>query len=215
MKKQSLLFLLFSLITVPVMHSQKKSDVSGWITTDLVLTQGHWDYTASLEYRSKENMGKMDLFSIGTYGRYTFSPLLKVSGGYEAFLTHTFDRGTIWEHRLLLQNESSFYFQGIKIDNRFSFLDDFEKINTPSWGIRDRLRLKYPVRNIEPYTYLELYYYVKTKQMVHHKNRYAVGLNYMIDSQHFLGMYYMREAYFQKIFANNVIGISYVMTLSI
>ncbi|MDL2254953.1 DUF2490 domain-containing protein [Parabacteroides sp. OttesenSCG-928-K15] len=216
MRKQIILLLvLLCGGFAPFAAAQKKSDLSGWATADLVLNHKRWDITTSLEYRSKENIGATDLFSIGQYGRYTFSPLFKVSLGYELFFTHTDSRGTILEHRLMAQNESSLRIRNFRIDNRLSLLDDFEKINDPAMGFRDRIRVKYPVKRFEPFTYIELYYRFKPHTLLHHKNRYGAGVNYTVSSQSIFTLYYMCEQYFQKDFTNNVCGISYAYTLPI
>lgn len=215
MRKRSALLLLFLVGLIPFVHSQKETDLSGWATADFVLNHKQWDYTGSLEYRSKENMQDMDLVSLGFYGRYTFSNLFKVSAGYEIFLTNTPTRGNIVEHRLLLQNESSFRIQKLKIDNRLSLLDDFEKMKDPAFGFRERIRVKYPIRHFEPFTYVELYYRFKDADILHHKNRYGVGLNYIANPRNLISLYYMREQYYLRTFGNNVIGIAYAYTLSI
>jgi len=215
MKKRIVILLLIVCCIVPFSFAQKECDLSGWITTDINLEHAHWNYITSLEYRSKENMSRTDLFSIGQYARYSFSPLLKVSAGYEIFFTQTFQRGTIVEHRLMLQNESAIRLWNFKIDNRFSLLNDFEKIKAPGWGARDRIRLKYPVKQWEPFSYIELYYGLKNKEVYHYKNRYGIGLHYFPNISNQIGIYYMREQYYQKEFGNNVIGLSYAMTISI
>ncbi len=215
MRKRSVLLLLLLVGIIPTIHSQKTTDLSGWLTTDIVLNHNRWDYTGSIEYRSKENMHKMDLVSMGLYCRYTFSNLFKVSAGYEIFLTNTATRGNIIEHRLMLQNESSFRIEKLKIDNRLSLLDDFEKMKDPAFGFRDRIRIKYPIQHFEPFTYVELYYRFKDADILHHKNRYGVGLNYIAHPRNQISIYYMREQYYQRTFGNNVIGIAYAYILSI
>jgi len=215
MKKRIKLLLLINLLIIHFSFAQKESDLSGWVTTDLLLSRSQWDYTASLELRSKENFSQIDLFSIGQYARYLFSPLLKVSAGYEIFFTNTFNRGTIVEHRLMLQNESAFRLGRLKIDNRLSFLNDFEKLKKPGWGGRDRLRLKYPIKQWEPFSYVELYCSLKDQKVRRYKNRLGVGLNYHPNTTNLIGIYFMREKYSQKTFSNHVIGISYAMTIEI
>lgn len=215
MKKRILLLLILFGVIVPPVFSQKEKDVSGWVTTDLVMNHKQWNYTASLEFRSRDNIRAMDLLSMGLYGRYTFSSFFKVSAGYEIFLTKTRNRGNIVEHRLMLQNESSFQIMGIKMDNRLSLLDDFENMDNPNFGFRDRFRVKYPIKRFEPFTYIELYYRFRDERVIHHKNRYGIGMNYNADSRNVISCYYMREQYSQRTFANNVFGISYAMTISI
>lgn len=214
MKKHILLLLLLCAFLPLLLCAQKKRDTSGWLTADLILDRTRWDYMVSLEYRSKENLSRTDLFSVGQYGRYLFSDWFKVSAGYELFFTNA-PEGTLLEHRLMLQNESSLRFGGLKIDNRLSLLNDFQYLDQPGWGGRDRLRVKYPVEKWEPFSYIELYLRLKGQKILHHKNRYALGLNYHPNATNLIGLYYMREQYIQKTFVNNIFGISYAMTIAI
>ena len=209
--------ILLSVLLATISHhcySQKTSDVSGWAIADFTLVHNKWDYTGSLEYRSKDNIGMTDLFSIGQYGRYTFSPYFKLSLGYEIFFNNKAG-STVIDHRLLLQNESAFKLYRFKIDNRLSLLNDFEKLSKPGWGVRDRIRVKYPISQFEPFAYVELYYRFKSEKVMHHKNRYGVGMNYLMTSRNTFGVYYMMEKYYQKTFVNNVFGITYALTVAI
>lgn len=215
MKKQRILLTILLMAIIFTIHPQNKNDLSGWGTTDVVFTHNRWEFTGSLEYRSKENLSNTDLFSIAQYNRYTFSQFFKLSAGYEIFFTNIPNRNTVIEHRLLLQNESSIQFWKIKVDNRLSLLNDFEKIGYPGWGFRDRIRIKYLIKYVEPFTFIELYYKWKNEQISHNKNRYAIGIHIPVNTKNTVGLYYMREHYFQKVFDNNIIGLSYVLTVHI
>ncbi len=209
MKTQRIIICLLLITFCLSTSAEKKKDLSGWLLSDITINHKRWDYIGVLEFRSKEDMSKMDLFSPGLYGRYRFSPLFKLSAGYEFYIYGD----DLIEHRLLLQNESSLKFYNLRIDNRLSFLNDFKNIDEPNWGFRDRLRLKYPIKKFTPYTSFELYYSLRNKGIHSYKNRYTVGLNYQLNRQNEVGIYYMREHYVKKIFTNHIIGVYHSLVI--
>ena len=202
-----LLCLILKIVSFPVL-SQRKSDFSGWLTSDIVYSPKKWDFTGSLELRTKGRMKEIDLLSAAVYGRYRFFPLLKPSVGYELFECNT-ETGYSLEHRLLIQNESTIKTSFFQIDNRLSLLNDFKTIDNPYWGLRDRIRIKRRIKKFEPHISVELYYTLKNKSIRSYKNRYTAGIIYYFNDQNSVNLYYMNEYYLQKPFANNILGLYY------
>lgn len=195
------------------LYSQR-SDLASWIYIEADITGSHWQGVLSGEFRLKDNIGKVDLYSGGLFGYYLFSKAFKMGVGYEYFANDLGSGKLESEHRTMIQSVVQYPVANFKLAWRSSFMDTFYKLSDPNFGVRNRLKADYYLEKVhlKPFVYTEIYHELESG-IKHQKNRYATGINYMIKNNQQFDLYYMIEDYHSRKFTRHVIGLGYCISI--
>ncbi len=215
--KNKLFLFLCTVAFVPwktfAQENSHKHDVGLWVNADVApkTLAGKWQPLFSLEYRSRDNLRKVDLFCGTILMDYIINKYLDVGAGYEIFANKLSSGGFGLEHRFYPEVILRVPFANFTASMRARLLNTFERISDPNWATRIRFKLGYKITTIPLTPYMSVEPYHRIADPSHYsfsKIRYIGGCAYSISHQQF-DVYYLAEDYHDKPFTRHVVGIGY------
>jgi len=193
------------------LKSQNRDDLGLWLNADLDMKwHQKWQSVFIGEFRAKNNIRSVDLYSGGIFTNYILHRFLRVGLGYELFFNNTSNKDKKTEHRMMIQSVVQYPYKGFRFALRTSFMDSFYDFSDPNFGMRNRIKIDYTISksDFRPFAFTELYHGFD-HGMFHQKNRYSIGLGYNFISSQQIDLYYMIEDFSTKKFTRHVIGLGY------
>lgn len=193
-------------------ESSPEHDIGLWVNADVApkAIAGRWQPLFSLEYRSRDNLRKIDLFCSTLLMDYMVNKHLITGAGYEIFAIKPDEGRFGLEHRFYPEIIVRIPFANFSASIRARLQNTFVRFSGSNWSTRVRFKLGYKLTAIplNPYISIEPYHHIDG--IVHYrfsKLRCIAGFAYTIPNQQF-DVYYLVEKY-KTPFTRHVAGLGY------
>lgn len=163
--------------------------------------------SGNLEFRTKDDMSRIDRWGIAVGGDYRVSSYLKLETGYEMHYRNKGDSEWKFRYRYQIGASTSLQYQNWKFSLRERFQQTFDQGSTSS-RLRSRLKMAYtPAKGIvSPYFSAELYQSIGGASFWSiARMRYRSGLEVELSKKWMLDLYYCRQ--YEPAKSKNIVGL--------
>ena len=189
------------------------SDEGLWIYASLSPRKhgDRWQTFYSIEYRNKEHFSRTSLWCAAVNANLNLSDHLQAGAGVEFFMNRNDDGSFAPEYRYYPEMIFSHVVGALSASLRSRVMNTFTRLNQPNLEWRNRFKTSFALgrSGLSPFIAAEPYTAFYPVAHLFRKIRCSAGTSYTLALNQKVNLYYMRETYFQKTFANNVIQIEY------
>lgn len=197
---------LFLLITS--LGWAQKDDFASWTKINLKhKIDSRFAVSGNLEFRTKDDMSRVDRWGIAVGGDYRLSSYLKLETGYEMHYRNRGESEWKFRYRYQIGASTSYQYQNWKFSLRERFQQTFDQGSTSS-RLRSRLKVAYtPAKGfVSPYFSAELYQSIGGASFWSiARMRYRSGFEVELSKKWMLDLYYCRQYELAK--SKNIVGL--------
>jgi hypothetical protein len=174
------------------------------------------------EVRLKDNLSHVNLFYTNLGVSYRPFQGLKLSLTYRFTQKYVLDNEFNFRNRLMFDASYKYRLSNLSFTYRSRIQSEIinNKSTNPEWFWRSKFEVKYNIKKISPYLGAELRYQIKVPKhpetdLGWHRVRLFAGVDYKINENNTVGIYYLRQNEFYILDPNNldILGLQYSLTL--
>jgi long-subunit fatty acid transport protein len=215
------LILLF--LRIYLVEAQQQTDAGMWSTLSIEkdITK-KFSVGLDQEVRLKNNSSRLSLLYTNVSAGYKINKGFKLGFGYRWIDKYEKEGYFSFKHRLMLDISCKYKISDLSLGYRSRIQSEIGNVyksslgGIPEWYWRNKFEIKYELNNFTPYINAEFGYQVIDSKnpradYAFHRVRTSVGLDYKINKQNSIGIYYLNQQEFDidDPSNSNILGLQY------